>query len=144
MERDVFAWIVRHLRWLGRLPPLPHLFDAACFSCTMLLHPRRRAAMEAIEREILRRHQCELGTHHLGGCAFRSRGREFAHLHGIGLLDVRVTRRRADAFIATTSAQPHHVLGRCAWVSLWIESLQDIPLAIELIDAAVNVPNTPD
>jgi hypothetical protein len=136
MEREVFAWIVRHLRWLARLPLIPHFFDMACFVWTTLFRPRRRAAMEVIEEEILERHRCELGTHRLGGTAFRWRGREIAHLHGIGLLDVQITRRRAEAFISETLAEPHHVLGHCAWVSLWIESIEDLPLAMRLVEAA--------
>ena len=137
MERRVFAWIVRHLRWLAYIPGSTHLLDAALFAFTAIFHPRRRAAMEALEELVVRQCRCTLGTHRLGGSAYRVDGREIAHLHGNGLLDVHLSRTTAGEFIATRHAAPHHVLGASSgWVSFWIESKDDLPSALHLIEAA--------
>ena len=136
MERKVFAWIVRHLHWLARVPGLPHFFDAALFAWTMCRRPQRRVAMETLEETILRSWPCRLGTHHLGGSAYRLHGREIAHLHGNGLLDVRLDRANAATFVAAGLAEPHHLLGHSVWVSYWLESSDDIGGALTLIRAA--------
>jgi hypothetical protein len=137
VNRSAFRWIVRHLRWLARIPGVPHFFDTILFLGTAVFHPRRRAAMEVLEAEILRRLPCHLATHRLGGSAYRIEGREIAHLHGNGLLDVHLDRARAAAFIAAQRAEPHHALGPSAWVSYWLESPDDVPGALALIEAAV-------
>src|SRR5262245_14277040 len=126
MSRNAFAWVVRHLRWLASIPGVPHLFDAWLLTWTALRHPRRRAAMTSLEDAILRRWPCELGTHRFGGSAFRFAGRELAHLHGNGLFDVHLDRTQADAFVAAGSADPHHVFGRSAWVSYWLDEPGDV------------------
>jgi hypothetical protein len=137
MERKVFAWIVRHLRWVARMPGSTHLFDAALFAATAIFHPRRRAAMEALEELVIEQCRCTLSTHWLGGSAYRFGRCEIAHLHGNGLLDVRLDRATAGEFITTRRAEPHHVLGRStAWVSYWIESNADLQPALDLIEAA--------
>jgi hypothetical protein len=136
MERKVFAWIVRRLRWFARIPGMPHIFDAALFAATALLHPARRKAMEELEVLVTTRWPCVLGTHRFGGSAYCVHGREIAHLHGNGLLDVRLTRRDARDFIHTGRAAPHHFLGDSAWVSYWLESSDDLPRALDLIQAA--------
>jgi hypothetical protein len=136
MSRSAFGWIVRRLRWLARIPGVPHFFDTLLFLWTAIFHPRRRAAMEALETEVLRRLPCRLATHRLGGSAYKIDGREIAHLHGNGLLDVHLDRARAAVFVAERRAEPHHFLGDSAWVSYWLESPRDVPGALALIEAA--------
>jgi hypothetical protein len=137
MERKVFAWIVHYLRPLVRVPGLAHLFDSALFAWTALMHPPRRMAMEKLEEAILARWPCTLGTHRLGGSAFRLGGMEIAHLHGNGLLDVRLNPTQSKAFIAKSRAQPHHLLGASSWVSYWLTSTENIPEALDLLNAAI-------
>ena len=139
MSRSVFGWIVRHLRWLARIPGVPHFFDTILFLSTAVFQPRRRAAMEELEAEVLRLLPCRLATHRLGGSAYRIEGREIAHLHGNGLLDVHLDRVQAIAFVAERRAEQHHFLGDSAWVSYWLEAPDDVPRALALIEAAAGV-----
>jgi Family of unknown function (DUF5519) len=136
VNRKVFGWVVRHLRWCARIPGSPHLFDTFLFLDTAIFHPRRRAAMEALEAEVLQRFDCKLGTHRFGGTAYLIDGHEVAHVHGNGLLDVHLNRDLARTFVAQEHAEPHHVLGDSSWVSYWIQTHDDVPTAMALIEAA--------
>jgi hypothetical protein len=137
MPRKVFHWVVRHLHWVARVPGAPHLFDAMLFSWTAVFCAPRRRAMERFEQEIARIHGLQIGTHRLGGCAFRTGGRELAHLHGNGLLDAWVGSEQAAALLEQQAAEPHHVLGHSGWVSFWIEGAKDLPGALRIIDLAL-------
>src|SRR5947209_12039414 len=47
--RFLFGLAVARLKWLGRIPGLPQLFDAMLFALTGLLRPRRLRAISEIE-----------------------------------------------------------------------------------------------
>jgi hypothetical protein len=118
----IFRFVVKHLRWLARLPLAPDLFDAFLLSWTALTNRKRLAAMESVEDIALRLEGVRLKHHRFGGIGFAAGGHEFAHLHGNGLLDVHLTRDLAATAVAQGIAKPHHVLGPSAWVSIWIDS----------------------
>ena len=45
----LFAFAVRRLRWLARVPLVPQLFDSLFLAWTALRHPARLDAMQAVE-----------------------------------------------------------------------------------------------
>jgi hypothetical protein len=57
-------------------------------------------------------------------------------MHGNGLLDVSVDRESAETLIGEGRAQPHHVLGKSAWISFWLRSKEDVPEALEVLKLA--------
>jgi hypothetical protein len=125
--------VVRHLRWLARVPGLPQIFDALLVAWTALFHRRRLRATEAIEAAALQQPGMELRMHRFGGVEFTVAGRELGHLHGNGLLDVRVGCKSARALVHAGQAEPHHVLGESAWISFWVQSTEDVPNAVDLL-----------
>ncbi len=132
----MFHWVVRHLRWLARVPGLPHWFDALLVAWTAVAHRPRLAAMEAVEAGALRLAGATLGVHRLGGIGFLVDGAEIGHLHGNGLLDVHLTRERAAELIASGRTQPHHVMPGSGWVSFQLAGSDDAACAIALLDEA--------
>jgi hypothetical protein len=132
----MFRLVVRHLHWLARLPGFPQFFDAMLLAWSVLFHRRRLAAMEALEAAVLEFPGMELRIHRFGGVEFAIAGRELGHMHGNGLLDVHVGWKSAHNLIHTRRAEPHHVLGESAWVSFWIQSVEDVPEAVELLRIA--------
>ena len=70
---------------------------------------------------------------HAIGASLRRDGQEFAHLHGNGLLDVKLTREGAAELVSTGRAAPHHLFGPSAWVSFWLRSRHDLDRALALI-----------
>jgi len=132
----IFEFIVRRLRWLARVPLVPHVFDAMLLTCTALFQREKFTALEELEVRALRMPGVRPCRHRYGGIGF-ARGRsEFAHLHGNGLLDVRLTRDCAESLFAAGLALPHHVFGPSAWVSFWVRSETDLPNAEMLLHAA--------
>lgn len=132
----MFRFVVHRLRWLARVPGLPQLFDAALLAWTGLAHPARLAAMQEIEKRALALPDVRLRTHRLGGTEFARGPRELGHLHGNGLLDLRVGRAQRDALVAAGHAEPHHVFTESGWISFWVRCEADVPAALTLLTAA--------
>ena len=131
----IFEFIVRRLRWLARVPLAPQVFDALLLVWTALLHREQLAAMEALEVRALQLPGVRPCRHRFGGIGFARDRFEFAHLHGNGLLDVRLTRECAEGMVVGGLAHPHHVFGPSAWVSFWVRSEADLPNALNLLRA---------
>ncbi|MEO8351648.1 MAG: luciferase family protein [Chthoniobacteraceae bacterium] len=135
MNSRAFNFVVRRLRWLARVPLAPQIFDTFLLTWTALFNRQRFRAIEAVEAATLGWPGVERRVHRLGGMGFAVDGREFAHLHGNGLLDIHVSRRLADQWIEAGRAQPHHVFCRSAWVSVWLRAPEDAPQLLELLEA---------
>ena len=135
----MFRFVVQHFRWLSRIPGFPQFFDALLVAWTALFHRQRVSAMEAIEATALQLPRVTLRVHRFGGVEFSISGRELGHLHGNGLLDVRVGCENARALLHAGRAEPHHVLGLSAWVSFSVNSLEDVSNAMDLLKLAARV-----
>lgn len=136
----MFAWIVRRVHWLSRVPGFPQAFDAMLLMWTFVTNRPRFAAIEELEARVLQLPGVHLQPHRFGGIGFGIGGREIAHLHGNGLLDIHVTRQIADEWIAEGRALPHHVFGRSAWVSVWLRGAEDCGRLAGLIAEARGIP----
>lgn len=132
----VFAFVVRKLRWLARVPLFPQIFDTMLLTATALFNWRALALRESLEREACCLLGVELGVHRFGGVAFRSGRHELAHLHGNGLFDAFVGINARDSAVRSGMASPHHVFPRSGWVSFWIKTEADLPNALELMRIA--------
>lgn len=133
---SVFTGLVRHARWMARVPLLPSLADVIAQTAVAVGDPGRHRAMRSVEREVSRWDGVNCGIHRFGGVEFRRGRREFAHLHGCGLLDLRLGVAQARSCVAAGQAEPHHVLGASAWVSFWLRSEGQIPEALALLRLA--------
>ncbi|MDB6173372.1 MAG: hypothetical protein JWL59_2683 [Chthoniobacteraceae bacterium] len=132
----LFNLVVRHAHWLARVPLLPQFFDAVLLTWTALWDRERLRAMELIEEAALEIPRVALCIHRFGGTGFAINGREFAHIHGNGLLDVFTGKTIARKLVAQGLAIPHHVFGDSAWASYWVRSAADVPDAIALLQTA--------
>lgn len=133
----IFAFVVRHLRWLGRVPGAPQLLDAFLLTGTLLLHPRRHAAMEQLQETVAAWTGVTLHVHRFGGTGFRLGRRELGHVHGNGLLDVFVGRETQRQLVSAGRALPHHVFPDSAWVSFWIKDERNLTEAEALLGLAL-------
>jgi hypothetical protein len=124
------------LKWLGRIPGAPQIFDAMLLGATGLFYPKRLRAISAIEKAVCEWPDMRVGSHRFGGIGFFFRGRESSHIHGNGLLDCFVGRVNRDGLIASGRALPHHVFPNSGWISFWIEDESDVEAAMELIRIA--------
>ena len=132
----MFAFVVRRLHWLARIPLLPQIFDAILVVMTALLAPRVFRARERLEFEICREPGIGLSVHRFGGVGFDWGRHELAHLHGNGLFDALVGSIGRTQLIASGKALPHHLFPNSNWISFWIESEADIPSVMEILKMA--------
>jgi hypothetical protein len=134
----MFAFVVRKLRWLAKVPGAPQVFDAALLLSTALLHPRCLRAISAVEKNAQRLPGVTLGVHRLGGIGFFFRGKESSHIHGNGLLDCFVGRTNREQLVNDGRALPHHIFPRSGWISYWVQDDKDVRPALDLIRMAAH------
>lgn len=87
---------------------------------------------ERIAGEVLSWEGVTSASHRFGGTEFLLGKRELGHLHGDRLADLPFPRRVRDELVESGRAKPHHVLPESGWVSVWIESEEDVPRVVEL------------
>jgi len=87
---------------------------------------------QAIVREVSGWPGVTIGRHRFGGTEFRYGRRELGHLHGSRLADLPFPLLVRNDLVAAGRAEPHHILPRSGWVSLWIRGAGDVGAAIEL------------
>ncbi len=133
----MFLFVVRHLRWLARVPGFPQLFDALLLAWTCLCHRQRLAAMEALERDALGTLPgVRLRVHRVGGVELAAGKRALGPPPGPGLLDLGGGRAAADRLLCAGAVRPHHVLPDSGWVSFQLESPADVSPALALLREA--------
>lgn len=133
----IFAFVVRKLRWLARVPGAPQIFDSALLLSTALFSPRRLRAISAIETKARQLADVKLGVHRYGGIGFFLDGKEMGHIHGNGLLDCFVGRTNRDRLLRTSGGvTAHHVFPQSGWISFFVKVPDDVEQAIELIRIA--------
>ena len=71
--------------------------------------------------------------HRFGGLEYRIGRRELGHVHGDSLVDIPFPRRIRDQVLAAGEAEAHHVLPDSGWVSRYLEGLEDVDAAIQLL-----------
>src|ERR1043165_5434827 len=71
--------------------------------------------------------------HRYGGVEFRLAKRELGHLHGDQLVDIPFPKSVRDALVAAGQAEPHHILPKSGWVSIFLRSEADVERAIALL-----------
>ena len=133
----IFHFVVRHFRWLGRVPLSPQLFDALLLMCTALANRPKLRAIELLEQEVQRHCGAELRRHRFGGTGFCIGRHELGHVHGNGLVDVFIGAANRDVAVQNGTALPHHIFPRSGWVSFWMKTEGDVPAAVALMRLAL-------
>ncbi len=132
----IFAFVVRRLRWLARVPLFPQIFDTVLLGATALFNWRTLAVRESLEREACRSLGVALSVHRFGGVGFNFGRHELAHIHGNGLFDAFVGADARNEMVRAGIALPHHIFPRSGWVSFWVKTEADLPNALELMRIA--------
>jgi hypothetical protein len=133
----IFAFVVRHFRWLAKVPGAPQIFDAGLLISTALFSPSRLRAISAVEGRARQIPEVRLGLHRFGGIGFFHSGKEMGHIHGNGLLDCFVGRENRDSLLRMSDGvTAHHVFPSSGWISFFVRSVEDVERALELIQIA--------
>ena len=71
--------------------------------------------------------------HRFGGTEFRMGRREVGHVHGDSLVDIPFPKNLRDEMIEKGEAEPHHILPKSGWVSVYLRTPHDVGRAIRLL-----------
>jgi predicted DNA-binding protein (MmcQ/YjbR family) len=74
-----------------------------------------------------------MAPHRFGGTAFRLGKREVGHIHGDRLVDIPFPKLVRDELVSSGEAEPHHILPKSGWVSLFLRTEADVERAIRLM-----------
>jgi hypothetical protein len=132
----IFHFVVRRLRWLGRVPLLPQLFDAWLLLVTAMSDRSKLRAIELLEKRVVEIFDAQMRVHRYGGTGFVVGETELGHVHGNGLVDVFVGRTCRDEVVQSGKALPHHVFPKSGWVSFWMKDERDVAVALDLLRMA--------
>jgi hypothetical protein len=84
-------------------------------------------------REVVRAWHVTEAPRRFGGVEFRLGKRELGHIHGDWLVDIPFPKHVRDEVIATGEAEPHHILPETGWVSVFLQTDDDVERAITLL-----------
>ena len=132
----IFSFVVRRLRWLGRVPLLPQCFDAFLLVWTALTARARLRAIQRLEETACQDLGASTRVHRFGGVGFYVEDKELGHVHCNGLVDALVCRKERDVLVRAGKALTHHVFPASGWVSYWMEDESDSLRALELLRIA--------
>jgi predicted DNA-binding protein (MmcQ/YjbR family) len=90
-------------------------------------------ARNRIQSEVSQWDGITSGSHRFGGLEFKLANREIGHVHGDQLVDIPLPKRVRDEVVASAQADPHHVLPRSGWVSVYLNQPGDVERAIEIL-----------
>jgi len=91
------------------------------------------SAREHIHEAVTRWDEMASRPHRFGGTEYRVGRREVGHVHGDRLVDIPFPLRVRDELVQSREAEPHHILPRSGWVSIYLRNPADVGSAIELL-----------
>ncbi|WP_256010180.1 luciferase domain-containing protein [Desertivirga xinjiangensis] len=135
----IFEFIVKRFGFLKRIPLLPQLFDALLRVQALIAKPELLSWLDSLEKELQSWPGVSISMHKYGGSQFNYQGREIAHLHSNGLLDVRYSLKIKQELLTEGRISEHHVLPHTGWVSFQLRSEEDLKYALRLIEISCSM-----
>jgi hypothetical protein len=87
---------------------------------------------EGLTAELLSWVGVTIEPHRFGGIEFQLDGKEIGHLHGDRLFDMHLMKSERDRWIEAGKARAHHMYPDSGWVSVYLNTKQDVAHAIEI------------
>ena len=122
----MFAFVVKRLGFLKSIPLLAIFFDSLLKLWMLFTNRKMLDWMDELEETILRWPDTTSSLHQYGGTQFNRRGKEFAHLHSNGLLDILLSQEIKNSLKAEGRIRDHHVFENSGWISFFINSEDDV------------------
>lgn len=111
-------------------------FDSLMRLWLLISKPAVLDWIDSLEAFIQALPDCSITVHRYGGSQFNYQGKEFAHLHSHGLLDILFNQQIKKSLIAEGKALPHHVFPQSGWISFYIRTEADLVKALDLLQQA--------
>ena len=77
--------------------------------------------------------------HRFGGTEFRVGRREVGHVHGDSLVDIPFPLHVRDELVESGAAEPHHILPKSGWVSIYLRNPGDVHRAVKLLSRSYEI-----
>lgn len=77
--------------------------------------------------------EIEHAPHRFGGTEYSIGRREIGHVHGDSLVDIPFPVPMRDELVKTGQAEPHHILPKSGWVSVFLRNPDDVDRATRLL-----------
>jgi Luciferase len=90
-------------------------------------------AMEKIKNSVSGWENIVSRRHRFGGIEFKLGRREIGHIHGNYLVDIPFTKKIKDEILSDGLANQHHILPGSGWISKYLETPEDVDIAIGLL-----------
>lgn len=119
---DAMTFMARSIPRLKKIPLLPILIDEQVKLVTFLFKPSVFYVMSQVTHEVKSWKQISTHYHHFGGLQFNVGNKEIGHLHGNGLLDLKIPKKLKTAINQLEGIEDHHFLKKGNWISIQIQS----------------------
>lgn len=90
-------------------------------------------AGKRIHEEVTTLEEIVYAPHRFGGTEYRVGHREVGHVHGDSLVDIPFPLPVRDELVNSGEAEPHHILPKSGWVSIFLRNPADLDRAIRLL-----------
>lgn len=132
----MFSFVVKRLGFLKDIPLLAIFYDSLLKFWYFLTKPKLLGWIDELEETILTQKSTSVSLHKYGGSQFNYLGKEFAHLHSNGLLDILFSRQIKCELKLQGRIIDHHVFKNSGWISFYITNEDDMKYAKELLKIA--------
>lgn len=129
----IFTFVVKWFGFLKMVPVLPQLFDALLRVQALVTKPELLSWLDQLESELQSWPGISISMHRYGGSQFNYNGKEIAHLHSNGLLDIRYSLKIKQGLLAEGRICNHHIFPHTGWVSFYLRSEKDLDYAVRLM-----------
>jgi len=92
-----------------------------------------KSAGQRIHAEVTRWEAIQHAAHRFGGTEYRVGRREIGHVHGDSLVDIPFPLNVRNELVEGGLAEPHHVLPKSGWVSIFLRNPADVERAVRLL-----------
>jgi len=120
----MFSFVVKRASFLKDIPLVAFIFDSLMRFWMFFTKPELLDWMDELEEDVARMPETTIGIHKYGGTQFNYKGREFAHVHSNGLLDILLNKELKQSLMLERKIKDHHVLKNSGWISFHLHNKQ--------------------
>ncbi|NQY08929.1 MAG: DUF5519 family protein [Flavobacteriales bacterium] len=135
-ETAIVTTVEKRFRMLKHVPFLPIIFDEHLKIYTMIFRPKVYKKMMAFAERAKQLMYVSTTVHRYGGLQFNIDDKEIGHMHGDGLVDIRLNKYFAGVIISLGLAEEHHVIKNAGWISFQIKRNQDLNVLDKIVELA--------
>ncbi|RKE55291.1 luciferase family protein [Sphingobacterium detergens] len=132
----MFSFVVKKAGFLKDIPLVAIIFDSLMRFWMFVTKPELLDWIDELEEDMAQMPETTIGIHKYGGTQFNYKGKEFAHVHSNGLLDILLNKELKQSLIFEGKIKDHHVFKNSGWISFQLHNKQDVGYGCYLLNKA--------